>query len=440
MQIKVHCSCTNQINNISFRLVLIGFFLLPFENLIIAPSAGWPAISPVFFLFALIFMGKENVINKAALKWFIGLTILSCVGWTSTILMDGGNRYFYRDVLGSFLPLIMGYAFYQSSHHAIFYKDTVNHDYLKRLLNSLILGSKVAMFFSIIILLFAHIFRTGMFVELLTYVLKRNQESLRFSFLFAEPSFISVHILGVLFPFAWLSWRFYLYEQMTSLVIIIITYVAISLVFLESARFLLDVAFLVVIVSFFYLGKSMVILTADKLMLLCGAFGVLIYSTLINPTVIEILTLGRVSLDGSVTDIMNSDASLASRFFRTDAVYQAFIYNPVLLLSGVGYGNIGYLVDLGYQAAIQNFTSFFTKEVDAIYFEGSGANVFNMYARVIGEFGLLTFILIVTNLYDKKVALLFFVIFWCYLQFDSYAFYGVWIYLIAKSMVKSEEV
>lgn len=414
-----------------YRIVFAGFFMLPFENFIIAPSSGWPALSPLVFLLALVFRStKFSLDRKEVIVLLFGFT-LSCLGWSVSENIGGGNRNFFGDVVGGLTPLLLGLCFYRVMTVVL-----SDRGFFKASLDFFFWGSVVALIASIVILVFGYLLKVGFFIEFLGFILKRNHEMYRFSFLFAEPSFVSVHVLGVLVPFAWISWRLDYKLQFKRMLGVLFCYVLVALIFMDSARFILDVVFLFFVVLFFYYSKSFLFLRSSKLFALSLVFVFFVYVTSMNLELLEVVTFGRVSGGVDILSIVNSDPSLASRFFRTDAVYQALIDNPIFMFTGVGFGNIGYLVDLGFYDASMNYMSNYTVEIDNIYLRGSGSNIFNMYARVVGEFGVLVALAVPLLLYSRRVAFLFFIVGWCYVQFDSYAFYGVWIYLAVAGYFK----
>lgn len=409
---------------LSQRLLVLAFFLVPFENLSVAPSAGWPAVSPLFFLLIVALNFKKIEFSKKEISIIFILLLWSVLGWLLSFLVSDGNRFFIRDVSGSLLPLILGYAFYKTLMIII-----DNEQLLRRAIDSFIVGSIVSLLCSLGILVFGFIAQIPMILDVLDVLLKRNADLVRFSFFFAEPSFVSVHLLGFIIPLIYICKLCDFNAQFWKLSLILALYIVVGFLYMESARYYIDMFFVCVIFVVFWLSNSFKTPSTSKLLfilLLSMPFCMLLYS---SPVIVEHLTLGRVDIDNNFDDMIGSDASLASRFFRSDAVVSAVFDNVVLIFTGVGYGNIGLLVDLGYEDALTRFTSSYMKELFDIYNYGNGSNIYNMYVRMLGEFGIVVPVIIILSLYDKRHSFLFLIACWCYLQFDSYAFYAIWIYL-----------
>lgn len=413
---------------LSRNLLYLGFFLVPFENLSIAPSSGWPAIAPLIFLLVAVLNIKKIQFSKKEFVIIFGLTLWSSVGWQSSFFLTDGNRFFFRDVTGALVPLLLGYAFYKVLELAI-----SDRDLLKCGINYFILGSVLSFVASITILIFGFLLKVPAFLGVMDMVLKRNSELSRFSFLFAEPSFVSVHIIGFLVPLMYISKISNFEDQFSRLTWVLIVYLAIGLIFMDSARFYIDIIFLLLIVVIFYVTGSYRRFSYFKVIPFLLLMGPPILLVISFPEMMEVLTLGRVDLDNDFIGVIGSDASLASRYFRSDAVVSSIISQNILLFTGVGFGNVGLLVDLGYDEALTRFTSSYMKELFDIYYFGNGSNVYNMYVRLLGEFGIVITSLILLLLYDRRYVFLYVIACWCYLQFDSYAFYTIWIYAAVRS-------
>ncbi|UAW99449.1 hypothetical protein KEM63_05640 [Halopseudomonas nanhaiensis] len=409
----------------------LGFFLLPFENLAIAPSAGWPAIAPIFFFASVLLSLNSMSFSVAKVRTVVALVIISSCGWISTYVLGLDNRFFVRDVFDAFAALTLGVCF--AICLARVFRPGVRADLqIRGYLNAYALGSTIAIGTSSLLYLLS---KAGVsFASYLALIiLKRNEEMNRFAFFFAEPSFVSVHILGVLIPLTWLAWRLDLTLERNRLLGLGLAYILISVLLLDSARFWIDMCFLAATSAFFYITRSFKKVSIKTLLFAMTIALPTSNFILFNEGLLGSLTMGRVQASDDLLITLNSDDSLASRFFRTDAAYQAWKEYPQYLITGAGFGNIGALIDVGYQKALDNFRSSYMKEVIQIGESGSGPNIFNMHAKTIGEFGLIVYLLLLFALFDRRFCFLFLTIFWCYLQFDSYAFYGLWIYVVARA-------
>lgn len=417
-----------------------GFFLMPFENLAIAPSAGWPAVSPLLFFLAFA-LGRNRKLNGDIVAWVVILATLSAANWLSVAVSDGFGRFFARDVLSGLAPVVLGVSFFLLMRSVFFADGVFNRNRFAECMGSLYLGSIFALLFSVCVLVAAHILKAPAVLAVLELILKRNADVARFAFVFAEPSFVTVHIFGVLIPFAWLCWRVGLADISKKLIGVIVVYVLISVVYLDSVRFNVDLAMLVLVTATFWKLRGFVYLSRIKILAVISFVIVAAQLMVVSPEIISTLTSNRIDINGAgLREVFNSDGSLASRFFRIDAVIAGMIEKPYYIPFGVGWGNVGFIVDAGYSVAESNYTSLFYKEVDQIRQDGSGPNIYNMYVKLFAEYGIVVPIVMFYRLYSRKTAYLYVIIGWCYLQFDSYAFYGIWIYLIALYVVKDDAV
>ena len=100
-----------------------------------------------------------------------------------------------------------------------------------------------------------------------------------------------------------------------------------------------------------------------------------------------------------------ADGSLASRYFRIQSSVYGYIKNPVQTLFGYGMGNSIIPLRAGYSLAKEKYVSSYVKEVNDLgnpdYFDDSVSYEY------------------------------FFVTLYLYLQFESYAFYALWLYVLA---------
>jgi hypothetical protein len=407
-----------------YRCVFLAFFFLPIENLLFAPSAGWPAISPVFFFIAYLLSFRAFPFGRIEVLLFSSFSALSALGWFSTYLFETGNRNFVSDISGSLLPLILGYSFFK-----VFLNLIDDGDFFKRAIEYYLKGALLSVFLSVLIWIFYKYLGLVFISDFTQFLFKRNGELERFSFFFAEPSFVSVHLFGVLLPFLFYCWKMSWSEHFNMLLRVFLLYLLFSFLFMDSVRFYIDVLFVFGVFLYFKMTGLFLSPSNGKVFLFVFFSAFIITFLFKFPILIEWLTLGRVATDGSILDMLSSDPSLASRFFRMDALINGLDVQPIHLITGVGFGNVGYLVDLGFLDALKNFGSSYFKEVEDIARDGNGPNVFNMYTRLLGEFGLLVTSIILAAFYEKRIAFLYLVVGWCYIQFDSYAFYGVWIYL-----------
>ena len=412
--------------NLSYLLACVGFFLLPFENLKIAPSAGWPAITPIVLFFAFIFSNKL-VVSRAGIGWFGAIIGLSGLGVFSAFLIGEENKYFIDSFFDTLITLLLGYASYQVFCNEAIYNKQVHLIRLEGLLKAFILGSIAALFCSLLILLFRHIYPVPGFIELLTVLLKRNVTAPRFHFLFGEPSFISVHIMGVIIPFLWIAVKYHLEVIKKWLLGILLTYVIFAFPYSGSARFFLDMTLLTTIYLIFKLvTKKDQEVSSIKVGFIFLVLVLIGYIMLSSPWLVKTVTLGRVELKDSLFKTALTDPSLQSRLLLTMSIFNALLEQPIFLIFGTGLGNVAYLYDIGVLLTVMDFPLFTTDNVLGKHY------LYNMHLRLIAEFGVFFYLYVLHRLYDKRLIMLYIIMLLCYTQFDSYAFYLVWFYLFIK--------
>lgn len=408
--------------------------MMPFENLAIAPSSGWPAIAPIIFLLALFSSPRSNVLLKRIFILLFLTLIFSSFGWLLSSVSVGLSRNFIPDVITSFASLLLGAAFYFVTSDYLFFSPGSQNRKFVYLLNGLIYGSFFALFLSVIILLSTYFF-AGAVQNILVLISKRTYDVQRFSFLFAEPSFVSVHVYGVLTPLAWLAWKMGCRIQFVRLLWVIITYIVLSIWFLSSLRFIIDTIFVFILFLCFYFSGSFKNVQIFKIFSVAVVI-LVIFFNLLQFVQVDVLSFGRLTLSDDFMVFISSDASLASRYFRINAASSALLSNPYLLFTGAGLGNVGALVDSGYIAALGEFYSPYMDEVESIKELGSGSNIFNLHIRMIGEFGIVVYAAFALFIYRKNLAFIYILMGWVLIQFDSYAFYLLWIYFIAITVSK----
>ena len=128
----------------------------------------------------------------------------------------------------------------------------------------------------------------------------------------------------------------------------------------------------------------------------------------------------------------NADASGASRWFRVNASILGFRKQLVSVFAGFGMGNLVIPLKLGYQDALSSFKNAFASEVVKL---GNASAIDSLYClpiKIASDFGVLllcAFLLYIFLQARRKHIDLFVVIMtlWLYVQFDSYAFYSLWI-------------
>jgi hypothetical protein len=249
----------------------------------------------------------------------------------------------------------------------------------------------------------------------------------RLAFSFTEPSFISMHLFGILYL---VSLFIKNKQYKTKLYVIIAMFSALTIISGSSGRFFIDFAIICALVSLKQMA-SLKIKIKGKI-LICIAI-ISLAPILINVTMSNDRIKKIFMETNSVEDILYRDSSLASRYFRINASIHGYEKNPVEALIGKGLGNSYYFFQEGYYDALSEYKNEFIDEIITLSNEKI-KQLFSMPIRIISEIGLVAFLLIVfiLILLSLKYRSIFdlMIVLYLYLQFDSYAFYTIYIYLI----------
>jgi hypothetical protein len=267
-------------------------------------------------------------------------------------------------------------------------------------------------------------FSVGFVLSIFHLIEKRYYARLAFSF--TEPSFISLHVAGVLY-LTYLATKDKLLKK--KLVILMSLFCALTLVSGDSARFLIDfIVILTLIIAKLFVKKK--IKLSKKIAVL------VIIIIISSGLALQIKGNSRVTkmLSGNTfTEMIYSDPSLAARYFRINSSIIGYEKEPIRALFGAGLGNSYYFLHYGFYDALQQYTNAYTSEVAALA-DSKENHLFCMPIRLISEIGLFWFsailILIFAKVIKNKENIFDLLIFlYLYIQFDSYAFYTFPLYL-----------
>lgn len=395
------------------KLFITACFLIPFENFFFAPSRGWAAIAPLFFFAYVIFNYKHALITMGKNIQLIGLL---AGGFFITFI----NYFFMEAALGNLvdtmISVTLGMFFYMALDIYFIQKkrkiDTVVHVILIAYSLSIVIG--LIQFVAIKI-------SNPAMIEIIMSVEKRSYIGAgRVQFTFTEPSFIGMHMFGVLLPL-------YLLTKDKRIKRVIILYITLSIMMGCSVRIIVDTAVYMMLYLFHKIDiKKTKTMMRLFIMTFAGASCFLyVYNTNYRVRVI-------------VNNGIYADGSLASRWFRINASLKGYEKNKVHTLFGYGYGNALVPLREGYSEAEAEYKSSYTREVrnlgDSKY--TSDSVVYCMYIRIISELGFIVFVGIVLYFakHRRKISngpfdLYFWMVCYLYIQFDSYAFYALWILL-----------
>lgn len=258
-------------------------------------------------------------------------------------------------------------------------------------------------------------------------IFKRNYvSSNRVQFFFTEPSFIGMHVFGILLPF-------YVVSKNRKLRNLIIVFSAFTIFTLTSVRFIFDTVIVGTILFSFHANFKKIynIIAGIIFLLVIITAGYFAYSY--NSRLQAIASRG-----------IYGDGSSASRFFRIKATFIGYSKYAVNALFGYGLGNEILPIVQGYDEARKTYDSDYTREVDYLKHADlydEHALVWCLYLKFMSEFGLMVslfFLLFIIKHYiqlqDSSLKSLFWVIAYLYLQFEPYAFYSFWLYIVLSKM------
>lgn len=387
----------------------LGVALMPFDNLFFAPSSGWATIAPfLFFIYVLINFNKIKF-NQFLLLFLGVLVSFSILGYVLYSIS-------IANLIDSVATIVLGVSFFLALK--IFFIDK---------------GKNPSAFLSIIFYAYLVAFIYGLLFLLNIPAINNIMQSLqkrtydRLQFTFTEPSFISMHMFGVLLPICLI---FKKQKNCLKIKILICLYALLTVIASSSTRFLLDTVVVVCILGLAFLFKGGISL--KKLLILLAiilAFVVAIIVFRNNPRIKYILEYG-----------IYADASLASRWFRINAILKGLVKKPLSFLFGCGIGNASIPFNLGYDGALLEYINPYLAEVEALK-NTTEVSFFCGHIRVIAESGLFIYLFIILYLMknSKGNYTLFFIIMYLYLQFDSYAFYAIWLLLFAGAYNRSNK-
>ncbi|KGE71131.1 hypothetical protein [Spirochaeta lutea] len=397
-----------------YRLIL---FTIPFDNLFFAPSAGWATITPMLAAVWVILrlalgIRIERVVllrQYAVLLGFIALVSIPVVFYPIQI----GNY------ISSLFTIVLGFSVFL----LFYFRYIIDGRSLEEDVETLIFAYTISIIYGVI-KLFVHFLDINLFKSIFIFIEKRYTP--RMGFTFTEPSFISMHVYGVLF-IVYSALKNELAK--TKVRWLMGTMVLLGTITFSSMRLLLDSVVFITIYLFitaFMPQKSLKKSILSTLVILLGVLG---WFLLFEPVLEKIPRLANIVSAG-----IYSDGSLASRFFRINATVKGLFEDPLLFLFGSGLGNIYIPLREGWEGAYAEYDSLYLKEVMGLK-TAPVDSIFSMPFRLIGEIGF--FPVMIGGVYiafksvQQRVPLLVILTtFWLYIQFDSYTFYTFYIFLV----------
>lgn len=269
--------------------------------------------------------------------------------------------------------------------------------------------------------------------RLFQHLMERNYVPRKPQFLFAEPSYIGMHIFGILLPLFWLTRR-------KSLAVLTLVFAFGSACMGVGVRILIDtmIALLLWAMVEIRWDRARNVIAALAGVGVIGVGGTL--TLLHNARVQSLLQHG----------LMQGDFSTLARIFRSLAPMLAGLHDPVHLIFGFGMGNIKDAMLQGYDAAravitAQGGNPDGNGEIRLIADTDNSTYYFTMnaYVSFITEFGivmLVAFLILLlahvtlNHAWSKTTICWLILLCYLYIQFEGYAFYALWLYIWATGL------
>lgn len=411
-----------------FWFFSLAVLTIPFDNLAFAPTTGWATVSPIiFFFFYLWSLSRKPIIHRSEYRYIVALAALFAYSCFLFFLYPPQSML----VIKTIATLAMGLTFYFCLIRVTFTStSSVNTKGVRLLARCLVFAYTASLAYGVIYII-AHKYSLSFIINLFQELQARYYGA-RYSFSFTEPSFSSMHVFGVILPF-FLIFKKYFSEHLNSknFFIFLCLYTFCAILLIDSIRLKIDflAVLLLTIAGLAIEKKKYLILTAGVAVLLITYLNMnLIFATLIgiDPRLDKIILAAKGG-----DSLIYADASLATRFFMAQSIFYGLIENPTGLLLGYGMSNSYYPFSLGYDKAYYFYDNAYNKEILWLR-EAAVANYYSLPLRLISEFGLIITIAFFMFLWKRSNASIFLVSTYLLLQFDSYAFYTLWILLYAN--------
>lgn len=398
----------------------IGLILMPFENLFIAPSAGWATITPIIFFIYVLFNLKFAIKSIYKYKYIFTFIIVGLILSVINYIFVGIE---IKNLINASISLGLGIISLISMD--IFFRQKENK--LSTCVKLLLISYAISLAIGYIQFISVKL-NIECLKEFFIFIEKRSYIRVnRIQFTFTEPSFIGMHLFGILLPL-------YLYTKKRSIIILLITFAASAIIFSSGVRILIDIIVVIGILYIVYLLKNIrnvKVITITLIMLIIGASGIhFLYNT--NFRVKNIINNG-----------IYADGSLASRYFRINASTKGYMKNKVNFAFGYGLGNSIVPIRRGYDEAMKEYKSNYMIEMEELINPNftSDSVSYCLYIRLISEFGIIFLISAITYLYklSRKSDNFWFrnyiwILLYIYVQFESYAFYTIWLYIVLLNL------
>jgi hypothetical protein len=248
----------------------------------------------------------------------------------------------------------------------------------------------------------------------------RSYVAVRPQFLFAEPSYIGMHLFGVLLPAYWMT-------RDRRLPVVIGVFAVGSIVMGAGVRIILDCFVAVIlwcIAEANFRKRAVRWGTGAGVVAVAGVLG---ETVALNPR------LGSIASKGLIA----GDASMTSRIFHMFAPAQAWWDDSWHFVLGFGAGNISDAVREGYSKVYRTFLGLGGKtnpEIEEMANPPAQTFTMSAYTSFITEFGVIAFVALVVlvmvwvtrnHAWNRKMVCWLLLVAYLYVQFEAYGFYAL---------------
>ena len=255
-------------------------------------------------------------------------------------------------------------------------------------------------------------------------------------FLFAEPSYIGMHLFGVLLPLIWLV-RGRDHKRTNQLRVLIMVFAAGSVLMGAGVRIILDsiiaLVFVIIEMNSWHTWRGRLVAFGE----LVVTVGLGACSVAVNHRLSSIAELG---FDG--------DGSFYARLWQSLGPGAGALKHPKQLLLGYGAGNLSDATHQGADAAVRSLErlGLNASAPKGWYAQVTPANMFTMsaYTSFFVEFGLIASVILVVlvlwwishnHAWNKTTVCWLLLTIYLYVQFEGYAFYALPLLLWAVAAV-----
>lgn len=390
----------------------LAVFTIPFDNLWFAPSRGWATIAPI--IFALYFLlNIKTIIKNVSFKDILPVSIIMI---TFSVLNFVNGYFNINRVISALISLGLGITMYYS--FKTYYQKNKS---VKKIATILLIAYSISLLVGVLEWV-AIKYDLNDVISTLRMIFKRSVYLTkgRVQYTFTEPSFISLHLYGIMLPIYFISKN----KKMLGLIVL---FIILSFIFKSSLRFVVDsiVVITIFVISWFLSNKKRIY----YIFIIISAFCIAI------PAI--------YNSNGRFRRIINNgvyiDSSLSSRYFFIESSVYGYTNDPINLAVGYGLGNSIVPISHGYDQAFENYKNHYVNEISRHQTYETFRNdnsTFCLYIRLISEFGIIVvglllfkFIKIFKNSKFKSKIPLVLIGMYLYIQFDSYTFYTLWLIL-----------